>query len=45
MKVRHPPGVWRSNGTLANQAGFASAFACKVPGPMALPEANRIRVW
>ena len=41
----HPPGVWRSNGTLANQAGFASAFACKVPGPMALPEANRIRVW
>ncbi|SIP97482.1 M13-type metalloendopeptidase [Solilutibacter tolerans] len=40
-----PPGQWRSNATLANQPGFALAYKCKVPGPMALPDASRVKVW
>ncbi|MGY0504064.1 M13-type metalloendopeptidase [Luteimonas sp. e5] len=40
-----PPGQWRVNATLANQPGFADAWKCKVPGPMALPEESRITVW
>ena len=40
-----PPGQWRANAALANQPGFATTYKCKVPGPMATPEANRIRVW
>ena len=40
-----PPGQWRSNATLANQPGFATAYKCKVPGPMASPESSRIKVW
>jgi putative endopeptidase len=40
-----PPGQWRANAPLANQPGFATVYKCKVPGPMAVPEANRIRVW
>ncbi|RMH93613.1 M13 family peptidase [Lysobacter pythonis] len=40
-----PPGQWRVNGTLANQPGFAASFQCKAPGPLALPETSRIKVW
>ncbi len=40
-----PPGLWRVNGTLANQPSFATTHACTVPAPMALPEEARIRVW
>ena len=43
--ANQPPGQWRSNATLANQPGFALTYKCKVPGPMALPDASRIKVW
>ena len=40
-----PPGQWRSNATLSNLPGFALAYKCKVPGPMALADGSRIKVW
>ncbi len=41
----YPPGTWRTNLTLSNQPGFATAFTCKAGAPMA-PEADgQIRLW
>lgn len=39
------PGLWRANGVLMNNAGFAATYKCKTPAPMLLPEAQRIKVW
>ena len=39
------PGKWRVNGVLANQPEFAQSYKCKVPGPMALPADQQIKVW
>jgi predicted metalloendopeptidase len=39
----HSPPQWRVNGVIADQPGFAAAFACKVGTPMA-PK-NACAVW
>lgn len=39
------PGKWRVNGVLANQPEFASSYKCKLPGPMAFPADQQIKVW
>jgi putative endopeptidase len=41
----YPPGAWRTNLTLANQPGFAAAFACKAGTPMAPKPDEQIRLW
>ncbi len=39
----HSPPMWRVNGAIADQPGFAAAFACKPGAPMA--PANACAVW
>ena len=39
------PGVWRSNGTLANLPAFRATFSCKAGQPMQRSEAEQIKVW
>lgn len=39
------PGVWRSNGTLANLPAFGTTFSCKAGQPMQRSEADQIKVW
>jgi putative endopeptidase len=39
------PGVWRSNGTLANLPAFGATFSCKAGQPMQRSEADQIKVW
>ncbi|MGB5907293.1 MAG: M13 family metallopeptidase [Stenotrophomonas maltophilia] len=39
------PGVWRSNGTLANLPAFGATFSCKAGQPMQRSEAEQIKVW
>ncbi|MGG6315000.1 M13 family metallopeptidase [Stenotrophomonas geniculata] len=39
------PGLWRSNGTLANLPAFGAAFSCKAGQPMQRSEAEQIKVW
>ncbi len=41
----HAPGLWRSNGPLANQPGFGEAFDCNPGQPMQRQEADRIGIW
>ena len=38
------PGLWRSNGTLANLPAFGATFSCKAGQPMQLPEAQQVRI-
>ena len=39
----HSPPRWRVNGVIADQPGFAAAFACRAGAPMA--PANACTVW
>ncbi|WP_295573374.1 M13 family metallopeptidase [uncultured Stenotrophomonas sp.] len=39
------PGLWRSNGTLANLPAFGATFSCKAGQPMQRGEAEQIKVW
>ncbi|HEL2978774.1 TPA: M13 family metallopeptidase [Stenotrophomonas maltophilia] len=39
------PGLWRSNGTLANLPAFGATFNCKAGQPMLRSEAEQIKVW
>ncbi len=39
------PGLWRSNGTLANLPAFGATFSCKAGQPMQRSEAEQIKVW
>jgi putative endopeptidase len=39
----HSPDVFRSNGAIVNQPGFAGAFSCKAGAPMV--PAKSCRVW
>jgi len=41
----HPPGKWRTNVPLMNQAGFGEAFSCKVGSPMQVAADQRVSVW
>ena len=41
----HAPGQWRSNGPLANDPGFGSAFACKPGTPMQRAIDQQIKIW
>ena len=41
----HPLGQFRINGTLANTAAFAAAFACPVASPMVRTGENRCNIW
>jgi endothelin-converting enzyme/putative endopeptidase len=41
----HSPPRHRVNGSLANLPGFAAAFRCQAPSPMARPPEKRCEVW
>lgn len=41
----YAPGQWRANGPLANQPGFAAAFACKAGNAMQRKEDEQVKLW
>ena len=41
----HSPARFRVLGPLANMPEFVSAFGCGTSGPMARPEAMRVKIW
>ena len=41
----HAPGRWRSNGVLANQPAFGTAFKCKAGTPMQREATLQVRIW
>ena len=41
----HSPGVWRTNGPLANMPEFAQAFGCKPGDPMVRADSVRAVIW
>jgi putative endopeptidase len=41
----HPPGQWRANGPLIQQAAFGEAFGCKAGTAMQAKPADRIQLW
>lgn len=41
----YAPGQWRANGPLANQPGFAGAFACKAGNAMQRKEDEQVKIW
>ena len=41
----HPPGVWRTNGPLANLPAFGESFKCKAGGSMQLSESKQTKIW
>lgn len=41
----HSPGVWRTNGPIANMPEFAMAFGCKPGDPMVRGDAVRAVIW
>ena len=41
----HAPGQWRTNATLMNQPGFATAFGCKAGTAMQLKTDQQIALW
>jgi len=42
---QHAPGLWRSNGPLANLPAFGESFKCKAGGSMQLSESKQTKVW
>ncbi len=40
-----PPGQWRANGPLMQQAAFATAFSCKAGAPMQRKPEERIEIF
>lgn len=41
----HAPGVWRTNGPLANLPAFGESFKCKAGGSMQLAESKQTKIW
>lgn len=41
----HSPGVWRTNGPVANMPEFAQAFGCKPGDPMVRADSVRAVIW
>lgn len=41
----HSPGIWRTNGPLANMPEFAKAWGCKAGDRMVLPPDQRVAIW
>ena len=41
----HAPGKWRSNGPLANEPSFGTAFKCKPGTTMQREPALQVHVW
>ncbi len=41
----HAPGRWRTNGPLANDPAFGTAFQCKPGMPMQREPALQVRIW
>jgi putative endopeptidase len=42
---QHAPGVWRTNGPLANLPAFGESFKCKAGTPMQLVESKQTKIW
>jgi putative endopeptidase len=42
---QHAPGVWRTNGPLANLPAFGESFKCKAGGSMQLLESKQTKIW
>ena len=42
---QHAPGLWRTNGPLANLPAFGESFKCKAGGSMQLSESKQTKVW
>lgn len=42
---QHAPGLWRTNGPLANLPAFGESFKCKAGGSMQLTESKQTKVW
>ena len=42
---QHAPGLWRTNGPLANLPVFGESFKCKASGSMQLTESKQTKVW
>lgn len=42
---QHAPGVWRTNGPLANLPAFGESFKCKAGGSMQLSESKQTKIW
>jgi putative endopeptidase len=41
----HAPGQWRTNGPLADQPSFGTAFQCKAGTPMQRTTAQQVSIW
>jgi putative endopeptidase len=41
----HAPGQWRTNGPLANDPGFGTAFTCKLGTPMQRAVDQQVKLW
>ena len=41
----HAPGQWRSNGPLADQPSFGTAFQCKAGTPMQRAADQQVSIW
>jgi putative endopeptidase len=42
---QHAPGVWRTNGPLANLPAFGESFNCKAGGSMQLAADKQTKIW
>jgi putative endopeptidase len=42
---QHAPGMWRTNGPLANLPAFGESFKCKAGGSMQLATDKQTKVW
>lgn len=42
---QHAPGLWRTNGPLANLPAFGESFKCKAGGSMQLTESKQTKIW
>ena len=42
---QHAPGLWRTNGPLANLSAFGESFQCKAGTAMQLTESKQTRIW
>jgi putative endopeptidase len=41
----HAPGQWRTNGPLADQPAFGTAFSCKAGTPMQRATSQQVSIW
>ncbi len=42
---QHAPGLWRTNGPLANLPAFGESYKCKAGGTMQLGESKQTKIW